>query len=150
MYYCDMEKVPLEVSEFFKLKDFSEYPKVFIPQRFIDERGEIVNIADGSIGDVAIIYSKASSSRANHVHESDWHFSYCLSGSLNYSYEQDGFGTKSIKIGTGELFFTPAGIPHRMDFLQDSVLVVVSRNSRKKENYDQDTRKYILDIESIQ
>jgi len=85
--------------------------------------------------------------RANHVHQTDWHLSYCLSGSLDYSYlPQDGAAV-TMRLEAGELFFTPSGVVHRMDFLLDTVLVVVSRNSRKRERYEEDTQKHLLDIE---
>ena len=142
-----MREIPTELSSYFKANSFEEYPKVEIPQSFRDERGVIINIADGELGDVAIIESKAQSVRANHVHQSDWHLSYCLSGSLDYSFIEIDNQFAKTRIESGELFFTPAGVPHRMDFLEDTVLVVISRNSRKRENYDEDTRKYIVNSE---
>ena len=141
-------EVPKELEKFFHLKDFRNYPKIAIPQSYYDDRGEIINIADGMLGDVAVIHSNIKAIRANHVHDSDWHLTYCLSGSLNYSY-REGEKVQTIRIESGELFFTPAGVPHRMDFIEDTALVVVSRNSRKKEKYEEDTRKYILNIEEI-
>jgi uncharacterized RmlC-like cupin family protein len=142
-----MAQIPLELSDYFSPNDFEYYPKVRIPQNFHDQRGEIINIADGILGDVAIIKSNAMSVRANHVHNSDWHLSYCLLGSLNYSYQEDQVEARTTLIQAGELFFTPVGIPHRMDFLEETILVVVSRNSRKKENYEQDTKKHTIVIE---
>ena len=142
-----MIEVPEELSSYFKEADFSDYPKVSIPQSFVDERGEIINIADGTLGDVAIINSNSQSVRANHIHETDWHRSYCLNGSLNYSFlDQDG-QVKTTQINAGELFFTPNQIAHRMDFLENTVLVVISRNSRKRDHYEEDTKKFNLPIE---
>jgi len=142
-----MIEVPEELSSYFKEADFSDYPKVSIPQSFVDERGEIINIADGTLGDVAIINSNSQSVRANHIHETDWHLSYCLNGSLNYSFlDQDG-QVKTTQINAGELFFTPNQIAHRMDFLENTVLVVISRNSRKRDHYEEDTKKFNLPIE---
>lgn len=142
-----MEIIPSELEAYFLPSDFQNYPKVRIPQTFFDERGEIVNIADGNLGDVAVIKSKPQSVRANHLHRSDWHLSYCLIGNLYYSYQEKGSRVQTVDIQAGELFFTPPGVPHRMDFLKDSILVVVSRNSRKKETYEDDTTKHLLGIE---
>ena len=147
-YNISMREVPSELLDYFNSNDFDNYPRVSIPQSFLDERGEIVNIADGILGDVAVIHSKTNAVRANHVHESDWHLSYCIAGSLSYS-SREGEKIQTIRIRTGELFFTPTRVPHRMDFMEDTVLVVVSRNSRKREKYEEDTRKYILNIEEI-
>jgi len=142
-----MMSVPSELSKYFTALHFRNYPKVEVPQSFRDERGLIINIADGQLGDVAIIQSKAGVVRANHVHQTDWHLSYCLSGSLDYSYlPQDGAAV-TTRLEAGELFFTPSGVAHRMDFLVDTVLVVVSRNSRKRERYEEDTQKHLLDLE---
>jgi|LakMenEpi03Aug12_release.lakeMendotaPanAssembly.Ray.scaffolds.fasta_scaffold174585_3 uncharacterized RmlC-like cupin family protein len=148
MYSLSMVNVPNELSGYFTASDFEQYPKVAIPQSFSDERGNIINIADGSLGDVAIIQSNAHSTRANHIHDSDWHLSYCLLGSLNYSYEETTGKVYTVFIQAGDLFFTPVGVPHRMDFLQETLLVVVSRNSRRKDNYEHDTKKYFVNSEA--
>jgi len=110
-----MMSVPSELSKYFTSIHFKNYPKVEVPQSFRDERGLIINIADGQLGDVAIIHSRAGAVRANHVHQTDWHLSYCLSGSLDYSYlPQDGAAV-TMRLGAGEFFFTPSGVVHRME-----------------------------------
>jgi uncharacterized RmlC-like cupin family protein len=50
-----------------------------------------------------------------------------------------------VEVVSGELFYTPATIPHRMQFLEDTILVVASRNSRKSDKYEEDTKKVILE-----
>lgn len=145
-----MTKIPLELGGYFSQADLSSYPKLSIPQSFTDERGMIINIADGALGDVAIIESAKNSVRANHVHKSDWHLSFCITGSLVYSFEDSNRIVSSMKISKGELFFTPEKVPHRMDFLEDTILVVVSRNSRLQEKYEEDTKKYPLEPQSRQ
>ena len=140
-----MTKVPLELSGYFSQDDLSSYPKLSIPQSYTDERGMIINIADGVLGDVAIIESVKNSVRANHVHKSDWHLSFCMKGSLIYSFEDSNRNVSSMKISKGELFFTPEAVPHRMDFLEDTTLVVVSKNSRLQEKYEEDTQKHFLE-----
>ena len=143
-----MIEIPPELKKYFKPSDFNYYPKVNIPQMFLDDRGAIFNIADGEIGDVAVIESRPNAVRANHVHHTDWHLSYCLRGSLVYSYLNQNRGICSTLIAKGELFFTPYGVPHRMDFLEETTLVVASRNSRVQESYEQDTEKYMLNFQA--
>ena len=63
--------IPKELSELFQEKHFTNYPFVEIPQSFSDERGSIENIADGNLGDVAVITSVAGAMRANHLYEHD-------------------------------------------------------------------------------
>jgi cupin superfamily acireductone dioxygenase involved in methionine salvage len=137
-------EIPSELSGYFMPQDLVNYPKLKIPQSFTDERGTIVNIADGVLGDVALIESNENSIRANHVHKSDWHLSFCVAGSLVYSFENAEGKIVSTQISKGDLFFTPEAVPHRMDFLEKTTLVVVSKNSRLQEKYEEDTQKYIL------
>jgi uncharacterized RmlC-like cupin family protein len=140
-----MIKIPKEISGFFEQIHFQNYPQIVIPQSFNDDRGTITNISDGILGDVAIIESVKNSVRANHVHKSDWHLSFCVTGSLIYSFEDSNRNVSSMKISKGELFFTPEAVPHRMDFLEDTTLVVVSKNSRLQEKYEEDTQKHFLE-----
>jgi cupin superfamily acireductone dioxygenase involved in methionine salvage len=142
-----MKNIPSELSCYFEPADFVNYPRIKVPQSFTDERGTIINIADGVLGDVAIIQSKKNSVRANHVHKSDWHLSFCVAGSLLYSFENSEQKIDSVQISSGELFFTPEAVPHRMDFFDDTLLVVVSRNSRLKEKYEEDTQKFLLNLQ---
>lgn len=141
-----MQKIPTELVNFFSNIHFQHYPKIAIPQSFQDGRGSILNIADGNLGDVAIVSSVSGATRANHVHETDWHLSYCVTGALEYSYIGELGRLSNVNIRMGELFFTPAGTPHRMRFFEETVLVVVSRNSRKRDKYEEDTRQYILGL----
>jgi uncharacterized RmlC-like cupin family protein len=106
----------------------------------VDERGQILNIADGEIGDVAIITSFSNSTRANHIHKEDWHLSFLIDGELKYFWEHNG-EQKSIIIRPGELFYTPPKTPHKMLFLKKSVFVAVAAMSRTQENYEKDTTR---------
>ena len=77
------------IAKFFSEFNFEDYPKISLPQRFIDARGSITNIADGSIGDVAVITCNKGAIRANHYHDNDWHLTFMISGSMNYLWKQD-------------------------------------------------------------
>jgi uncharacterized RmlC-like cupin family protein len=114
-----------------------------IPQSFVDERGLIENIADGSLGDVAVITSKANAVRANHVHQNDWHISYLISGAMEYYWidEYKEKIVKSITVVGGEMVYTPQKVPHKMVFSEDSVLIAISGLSRVQENYEFDTKR---------
>ena len=64
-----LTKIPVELSKMFTFAHFVDYPIIKIPQTFTDGRGIIMNIADGSLGDVAFITSNSGSIRANHLHK---------------------------------------------------------------------------------
>ena len=136
-------EIPNELSKVFTEDHFKNYPKVLVPQNFEDERGVIKNIADGKLGDVAIITSKANSVRANHVHNDDWHLSYLISGSMKYFWknEIEASETKSVVVKAGEMVYTPKKSPHKMQFLEDSIFIAVSQLSRVQENYEEDTKR---------
>ena len=136
-------EIPKELSKIFTDIHFKEYPKVLVPQNFTDERGTIKNIADGKLGDVAVISSKANSIRANHVHDNDWHLSYVVSGSMRYFWKSDikDNEIKSILVEAGEMVYTPKKAPHKMQFLEDSIFIAISQLSREQENYEEDTKR---------
>ena len=136
-------EIPKELSKIFTEGHFKNYPKVLVPQNFEDERGIIKNIADGKLGDVAIITSKANSIRANHVHDNDWHLSYIVSGSMKYFWknEIETAEIKSIVVKAGEMVYTPKKSPHKMQFLEDSTFIAISQLSRVQENYEEDTKR---------
>jgi uncharacterized RmlC-like cupin family protein len=132
--------IPLALQKYFTKDSFLNYPLIEIPQKFIDTRGSIVNIADGTLGDVAVITSIPNSVRANHVHKEDWHLSYLVDGELKYFWEEDS-KQKSILIKPGELFYTPPKTPHKMLFLKESIFIAVAAMSRTQENYENDTTR---------
>lgn len=132
--------IPKEIDKYFQPDSFSQYPLIEIPQEFIDTRGSIANIADGALGDVAVIKSKANSIRANHTHKEDWHLSYLVEGEIKYFWEE-GDKQNSIRIQPGQLFYTPPQVPHKMIFLKDSLFIAVAALSRTQENYENDTTR---------
>ena len=133
-------QIPSELSLMFNASHFENYPLVTAPQVFIDDRGQIVNIADGKLGDVAIIFSRAGSVRANHIHENDWHLSYMVFGSMNYSWH-DGDTSHTVLVTSGELIYTPPQVAHKMTFLEESCFVAVAALHRDSENYEIDTTR---------
>lgn len=133
-------QIPNDISNYFKFSNFSSYPIIEIPQNFIDSRGSIVNIADGKLGDVAVIKSNANSIRANHTHNEDWHLSYLVEGEIKYFWEE-GDKQNSIMIQPGQLFYTPPKVPHKMLFLKDSIFIAIAALSRTQENYENDTTR---------
>lgn len=143
-----MVDIPTELAGYFKDSDFSSYPYVAVPQIFEDARGEIRNLADGTIGDVAIISSNSGAVRANHFHHDDWHLCYLVSGEMEYfwSTSLDERKFQSTIVKSKEMVFTPARTPHKIVFTENSIFLSISKLSRISENYERDTFKLTEDF----
>lgn len=133
--------VPAEVKSFLGDNSLENYPFVSLPHSKIDSRGEILNLLDGVIGDVAIIKSKKASIRASHYHLKDWHFIYLLSGRFIYEYGDGQNLNELIKyhVSAGNCIFTPPLVFHKLTFVENSNMIVVSGLSRVQKNYEEDT-----------
>ena len=143
-------RIPKELSELFQEKHFNNYPFVEIPQCFSDERGSIKNIADGVLGDVAVITSVAGAVRANHVHKDDWHLSYMVQGSMKYFWKDDDGKEKIVEVKSGQMVYSPPGTPHKMLFLEASSFIAIAAKNRSSEDYELDTTRLSEDYFSSQ
>lgn len=143
--------IPVSLSSMFSDIHFENYPFVAIPQVFQDSRGSILNIADGAIGDVAVIESDTDAIRANHYHDDDWHLSYLVSGSMKYQWKDslDSVETKEVIVQAGQMIYSPSGVPHKMIFLEKSIFIAVAALSRSKENYESDTHRLAEDFFNV-
>ena len=133
-------QIPAELSNMFNETHFEKYPFITVPQSFSDSRGQILNIADGTLGDVAVIFSKQDSVRANHVHANDWHLSYMVFGSMGYSWSDES-GQHYVQVNTGDLIYTPPRVAHKMAFLEESCFIAVAALNRDSQNYEMDTSR---------
>jgi len=119
------------------------WPKdVIVPleKAFSDPRGEIQPLVDLMMESCVLIHSKKGTVRANHYHQTDWHFCYVLSGSIEYLHRPHGSSEKPKKVlvKTGQLFFTPPMVDHAMVFPEDTSFLVLGRNSRAQDVYEAD------------
>lgn len=120
-----------------------EWPSsVIVPLEkvFADVRGEIQPLVDLPMESCVLIQSKKGTVRANHYHQTDWHFCYVLSGSIEYLHRPHGSSAKPEKVlvKTGQLFFTPPQVDHAMVFPEDTSFLTFGRNSRAQEVYEAD------------
>ena len=113
---------------------------VALEDAHIDSRGEIQPLVDLPMESCVLIQSKKGTVRANHYHQTDWHFCYVLSGSIEYFHRPHGSNEKPEKIlvKTGQLFFTPPLVDHAMVFPEDTAFLTFGRNSRSQEVYEAD------------
>ncbi len=112
-----------------------------LPEGFIDDRGHIQPICDLEMKSASIILSKKNSWRANHYHKSDWHFIYVIKGSFEYYFKKTNSKEKINKkiITKGNLLFTGPMIDHAMYYTEETEILVVSKNPRDQNTYEEDT-----------
>lgn len=109
---------------------------------YIDERGEMSYVLDHetSISSVLIITCKKGSIRANHYHKKDSHYAYLLEGSMEYTHQKVGSKKKeTVTVKKGEIVYSPPMTMHAMRFLEDSVFLALTTESRDNKKYEKDT-----------
>ena len=113
---------------------------------FADDRGAIQPLVDADMKSCVLITSKKDTVRANHYHNTDWHYCYVLSGSIEYYHRPHGSDDQPemVLIETGQLFFTPPLVDHTMVFPEDTAFLTFGRNSRKQEVYEADVERIEL------
>ena len=124
-------------------KERLTWPKdviVKLEKAFVDLRGSIQPLVDLPMESAVLIHSKKGAVRANHYHQTDWHFCYVLSGSIEYLHRPTGSKAKpkTVFVREGELFFTPPMVDHQMIFPEDASFLVLGRNSRAQPVYEAD------------
>src|ERR1051325_6713060 len=131
------------------LDDESMWPdrgKVALPPANVDERGSIQSIVNFPMKNVSLISSRKGTVRSNHYHVTDWHYMYVLRGGFDYYYRPTGSDEAPavVRVTTGEMIFTPPLEDHATVFLDDTDLLVASRNPRDQATYEADTRRVAL------
>ena len=115
---------------------------------FVDDRGEIIKVLDDGktvIRSVLLLTCKKGSVRANHYHKKDSHFSYLLSGRMEYTEQPvDSSGNPNGKKETvilepGDMVYSSPMVMHAMRFLVDSVFLALATESRHQSAYEEDT-----------
>ena len=115
---------------------------------FVDERGEIIKVLDDGktvIRSVLFLTCKKGSVRANHYHKRDSHFSYMLSGRMEYTEQPvDSSGTpqgkkETVILEAGDMVYSSPMVIHAMKFLEDSAFLALATESRHQSAYEEDT-----------
>ncbi len=131
------------------LDDETMWPKsglVTLPPPHVDQRGAIQPLVDFPMKNVSLISSKKGTVRSNHYHVTDWHYMYVLSGSFEYHFRPAGSleTPAQIKLTAGEMVFTPPMEEHATVFLDDTEILVASRNVRDQDVYEADVKRVKL------
>ena len=105
-----------------------------------DARGAIQCLVNLPTKNVSLISSKQGSLRSNHYHKTDWHYMYVLAGKFEYYYRPACTNEvpKMIVLGKGDMVFTPPMEDHATVFLEDTDLIVMSKNPRDQAAYESD------------
>lgn len=122
------------------MTDLPKETRVTLPTRFVNGSGFIQNLVEHECGGVALIESVAGSIRANHLHREDWHYLYVLSGRCHYFERPAGSTEKpeGIRVGPGQMIFTPPMVEHAVWFTEPTVVISISRFGRTHEQHEAD------------
>lgn len=122
-----------------------------VKPEFTDERGFISRLVnDDSLNFRAVLYikSRKDAVRGNHYHKKDYHYVYCLSGKFKYS-EKDvrkpRSKVESVILKPGDLVLSRPMMAHSMKFLENSVFLAITTESREQKNYEEDTVRIELE-----
>ena len=123
--------------------NIADWPKehvIKLDPAHADARGAIQCLVNLPTKNVSLISSKRGSLRSNHYHKTDWHYMYVLTGRFEYYYRPAGSqeAPKMIVLGKGDMVFTPPMEEHTTVFLEDTDLVVMSKNPRDQAAYESD------------
>ena len=138
------------------LDDESMWPnttKVELEQPFDDHRGYIQSIVNFPMKNLSMIFSHKGKLRANHNHNTDWHYMYIIYGAVDYYYRKHDSDDpiKLEKCVAGDLVFTPPMEDHAMVFTEETLFACVSRNPRgDQETYENDVKRiHVIDPDNI-
>jgi dTDP-4-dehydrorhamnose 3,5-epimerase-like enzyme len=129
--------------DFSALVEAGKYPEqvgVRLDEPFVNENGVIQNLLLERFTSAAIITSVAGAVRANHYHKTDWHYSYVVSGEVDYYERRVGSreAPKCERFPVGTMFFTPPLIEHAMFFPQATTFITFAKNIRDHEHHEED------------
>ena len=121
-------------------------PIVELEVPFEDARGAIIPIADEKMESCVLITSAKGTVRANHYHQTDWHYCYVLEGEIDYYWRETGDkgAPKKVTISKGQCFFTPPLVDHAMVFTANTSFLTLGRNPRDQKSYEADVRRIEL------
>ena len=121
---------------------------VAVDERSSDARGYIKSICDLSVENVSVIKCEASSIRSNHLHKTDSHLMYVVSGKIDYFYEFNEV-LYYFPVLPGQLVFTPPQEWHATVFPETSLIIAISHFGRTPSAYERDTeRKTIISTDN--
>ena len=115
-------------------------PMVILDAAFVDARGGIQPLVDADMKSAVLISSKKGTVRANHYHQTDWHYCYVVEGCIDYHHRPHGSeeAPEALRVEKGQMMFTPPMVDHAMKFPEDTVFLTLGRNPRDQATYEAD------------
>jgi quercetin dioxygenase-like cupin family protein len=101
-------------------------------------RGVITFVSDAPWKSTILISSEKGAKRANHYHTTDTHLMHIISGKARYVERglDDHYGYAIDRVvGPGDQILTGPNVAHAMEFLEDSLMLVLSVNERDPAQY---------------
>ena len=113
---------------------------------YVDARGAIAKILDDvDIKSVLLISSVAGSIRANHYHKKDSHYTYVLSGRIEWTEKPvEGEEPRTVVLERGDMVFTSPMTIHAARFLEDTKFLAFATEARSQDDYEADTVRVAL------
>jgi dTDP-4-dehydrorhamnose 3,5-epimerase-like enzyme len=129
-----------EYSALVEAGKFPADPTVPLDEPFVNGNGNILNLLTEKFTHAAILNSVAGSIRANHYHKTDWHYTYVISGEVEYCWREIGAKTApNVKVfKQGTMFFSPPMLEHAMVFRKDAVIITFAKNARSEHQTHED------------
>lgn len=120
--------------------NFPEDPRVPPGTFFQNDNGIITNLCFGKFGGVALLTCESGSIRSNHYHKTDSHFIVVMDEQVDYYWRPAG-SKEPPKMATfrrGETFFTPPMVEHAVYSPYHSLILSVSKLSRRHDDHEAD------------
>lgn len=128
-----------------------------LEQPFVSDAGliqNLVNVFPGTspIGCVSVLYSHKGSSRAHHLHREDAHYLFVLKGAVDYYERPEGSKEipEPVRFVENQMFFTPPGVEHAMRFVEDTIMVSISKRPRDTASHESDVVRVDFPIPELQ
>lgn len=129
-----------EYSALVEAGNYPADPTVPIDEPFVNGNGSILNLLTEKFTHTAILESAPGSIRANHWHKTDWHYTYVISGEVEYCWRPVGStAAPSVKVfRQGTMFFTPPHLEHAMVFRDRATIITFAKNARSEHQTHED------------
>lgn len=107
---------------------------------FSDARGDIFDIAEGTVGHVGMVTFVKGAIRGKHYHKESTQYSYVISGTLKFTVSDiDGGNAREYLLEKGALSTIPPRVIHTYEALSDAVMLDLTTLARTNDGYEKDT-----------